>query len=244
MRVRVHQEIIPFFFKHALGGSSSRAHYRVVRYDARGFGKSALPVQGEGYAHREDLKALLDHLKVSQAFVLGLSMGGRTAISFTLEYPEVVRALIPVDAVLGGFQWSKESSEVLRTPSINGKKDGVEAAKNLWLESSLFRPTFDNADVASHLVKMVSDYSGWHWVNTNPLDRLDPPAIERLEEIHVPTLIIVGERDLPDFHKIAETLERTIRNARKVTLQGVGHMSNMEAPEKFNETVLNFLTTS
>jgi 3-oxoadipate enol-lactonase len=78
-------------------------HYRVLRYDARGFGKSALPVQGESYSHREDLKALLDHLKVSQAFILGLSMGGRTAISFTLEYPEVVRALIPVDAVLGGF---------------------------------------------------------------------------------------------------------------------------------------------
>jgi pimeloyl-ACP methyl ester carboxylesterase len=95
--------------------------------------------------------------------------------------------------------------------------------------------------VASHIVKIVSDYSGWHWVNTNSRTLLDPPAIERLEEIHVPTLIIVGERDLPDFHKIADTLGRTIRNARKVTLQGVGHMSNMEAPEKFNEAVLNFL---
>lgn len=105
----------------------------------------------------------------------------------------------------------------------------------------MFRPTFDNADVASHLEKIVSDYSGWHWVNTNPLHRLDPPSIERLEEIHVPTLIIVGERDLPDFHKIADTLGRTIRNARKVTLQGVGHMSNMEAPDKFNKTILYFL---
>jgi pimeloyl-ACP methyl ester carboxylesterase len=216
-------------------------HYRVLRYDIRGFGKSALPVQSEPYAHHEDLKALLDHLEISQAFILGLSMGGGIAIDFTLEYPKVTKTLVAVDSTLGGFQWTSAFGELLKALSVEGRTNGVEAAKTLWLESPLFRSTSDNPTASSHLVTILSHYSGWHWVNTNPIHRLDPPAIERLDEIQVPTLTIIGEHDLPDFHTIAETLERTICNARKVTLQGVGHMSSMEAPEKFNETVLNFL---
>lgn len=216
-------------------------HFKVIRYDVRGFGKSAPLVIEERYSHKEDLKALLEHLGISHAYIIGLSMGGGIAINFTLEYPKVTRALIPVDSVLGGFRWSKRISELFTSLLSRGKKDGVEAAKDLWVKCPLFKPTFEKADVASRFLQIVSGYSGWHWVNTNPFRSLDPPATERLEEISIPTLIIVGERDLPDFHTIADTLEQKIQNARKITLQGVGHMSSMEAPEEFNEAVLSFL---
>jgi pimeloyl-ACP methyl ester carboxylesterase len=89
---------------------------------------------------------------------------------------------------------------------------------------------------------MVSDYSGWHWKNRDPGRSFKPPAIQRLAEIKVPTLIIVGELDPPDFHAIAKTLERGIAGATKVTLPGVGHMANLEAPERFNEIVMEFLS--
>lgn len=59
-------------------------HYRVVRYDARGFGKSALQT-GRSYAHTDDLKALLEYLDIEHAFIVGLSMGGGIAIDFALD---------------------------------------------------------------------------------------------------------------------------------------------------------------
>jgi len=79
-------------------------HYQVIRYDMRGFGKSAFPTD-ENYTHPDDLRALLEHLEIEHAHILGLSMGGGTAIDFALTYPEVADALISADSILEGFQW-------------------------------------------------------------------------------------------------------------------------------------------
>jgi len=214
-------------------------YYRVIRYDVRGFGKSALPAS-ESYAHTDDVKALLEHLGISHAYVLGLSMGGEIAINFALTYPETTRALVPVDSALGGFQW-QEFGASLESVWSKAKESGVQAAKEVWLDLDLFAPALEKPDVASRLVQIVSDYSGWHFVNEDPGRALDPPAIQRLDKVSAPTLIIVGERDLPDFHTIADTLQKGIPNARKVVLPRVGHISNMEDPDKFNEVVLSFL---
>jgi pimeloyl-ACP methyl ester carboxylesterase len=70
---------------------------------------------------------------------------------------------------------------------------------------------------------------------------LDPPAAERLNEVRVPTLVVVGERDLPDFLGIADRLAAEIPSARKIVMNGVGHMSNMEDASAFNSIVLEFL---
>ena len=92
-------------------------------------------------------------------------------------------------------------------------------------------------------MQIVSDYSGWHWVKQDPARTLDPPAIQRLDEISAPTLVIIGERDLSDFRAIADTLQQQIPGAKKVILTGVGHLSNMEDPKRFNEVVLDFLAS-
>src|SRR2546425_407126 len=77
---------------------------------------------------------------------------------------------------------------------------------------------------------MLHDYSGWHWLQPDSGRRLDPPASARLDSIRVLALVIVGEHDLPDFHAIAATLERGIPGARRVTMEGLGHLPNLEAP--------------
>ena len=215
-------------------------HYQVIRYDVRGFGKSALPT-GESYSHADDLMALMEYLGVAHAYILGLAMGGRIAIDFVVAYPDAADALIPVDANVGGFQLSQEFATRLNSLSSEAKESGVQAARELWLDDPIFKPAQEKPDVASRLVQIVSDYSGWRWINNDPVCSLDPPAIQRLDKIRAPTLIIIGERDLPDFHNIADTLQQRITNARKVVMPGVGHMSNMEDPGRFNETVLSFL---
>jgi pimeloyl-ACP methyl ester carboxylesterase len=102
-------------------------------------------------------------------------------------------------------------------------------------------PALEHPEVAPRLVQIIADYSGWHWVNDNPLRALKPPAVQRLDTIRVPTLIILGERDFPDCQAVADTLQQGIPKARKAVMPGVGHMSNMEATECFTALLLDFL---
>ena len=89
--------------------------YTVIRYDARGHGRSA-PPSGQPYARSDDLKSLLDFLGVPRACLLGLSMGGAVAVDFALAYPECTSVLILVNAGLGGFQTSRFSRPAERHP--------------------------------------------------------------------------------------------------------------------------------
>ena len=216
-------------------------HCQVVRYDARGFGKSAVPT-GESYAHTDDLKALLEYLGIAHAFILGLSMGGGIAIDFALAHPEATDALIPVDSRLTGWQMDAEFAAYLSAVRSRAQEAGIQAARDVWTYSAMFDPALEKPDVRARLVQMVSDYSGWHWVNDNPLRTPMPPAAQRLDSIRVPTLILIGERDVPDCLAIADALHQQIPKARKVLLPQVGHMSNMEAPERFNALLLDFLS--
>jgi len=219
-----------------------RKRFKVIRYDVRGFGKSALPTIGKEYSHTKDLKALLNQLGINHACLIGLSMGGNIALDFTLEYPEMTKALILVDSTLGGFRdWSKTWRELWKSIWKEAKENGVEAAKDLELKAAFFKPALEKPNVAFRLRQMVSDYSGWHFVNTDPLRSLDPPAMDRLQEVQVPTLIIVGERDLPDFHRIVDIMNKKIQNSKRISLKGAGHVSNMETPREFNEAISSFL---
>jgi pimeloyl-ACP methyl ester carboxylesterase len=212
--------------------------YKVLRYDVRGFGRSDEPPRTP-YAHTDDLRALLAFLDIDHAFVTGLSMGGGIAIDYALAYPEATDALILVDSVLGGYQWT----EGIPTEAARARARGVgiAAAKATWLGGPLFAPARENPAVANRLAQMVETYSGWHWVNDNPLRRPDVLAVERLDRIRVPTLIVLGERDTLDLHRIAEILEQRIPGAVRIVLPGVGHMSNMEDPTGFNTAVMDFL---
>jgi len=213
--------------------------YQVIRYDMRGFGKSALPT-GESYAQADDLMALLHHLGLVHAHVLGLSRGGVVAIDFALTYPKETDTLIVVDTGLRGFQMKEFGAFASQVRSV-GKISGIEVARRNWLGGPLLVSALGNPAVAARVKRMVANYSGWHWVNDESLRILDPLPIQQLGTISIPTLIIIGEHDLPDFHAIAETLHQGICHAHKVTIPSVGHMSNMEDPECFNEMVLEFL---
>jgi pimeloyl-ACP methyl ester carboxylesterase len=213
--------------------------YQVIRYDQRGYGKSALP-SGESYSPADDLMALLRHLGLRSAHILGLSRGGAVAIDFALGFPEAATTLIAADAVLRGFQWTSFGVSLAEIHSL-GKSSGVEAARQRWLSDALFAASLENPRVAPRLKQIVGEYSGWAWVNNEPLRPLDPPSIQQLDRIRIPTLVVVGERDVPDFRAIAHILHQRIPNASKVVMAGVGHMCNMEDPARFNEVVLSFL---
>lgn len=215
-------------------------HYRVIRYDLRGFGQSALPTDA-AYSHVDDLKALLDQLGIANASLVGLSKGGAVALDFALTYPDCTRALLLIDTVLGDFQWSAEGSARDGLVWQRAREGGIPAAKESWLTHPLFAPALRQTAVAPRLVQMIDEYSGWHFVNNNQELSLDPPAVQRLQELKLPVLAIVGELDLPDFRQITEVIARQVPQAQRLIVPGAGHMANMEAPDQVLQAIAAFL---
>lgn len=214
--------------------------FHVIRYDMRGFGQSAVPTD-EPYSHVDDLRALLDHLQLQKASLVGLSKGGAVALDFALMDPQRVQALALLDTVLGGHSWSAEGAARDRLVWQRAREGGIPAAKESWLAHPLFAPAMQQTAVATHLTDMINDYSGWHFVHSNPEQGIDPPAAQRLHELQMPVLVIAGELDTPDFLQITAVLGQQIPQAHTAVLPGVGHMVNMEAPELCNTLLLEFL---
>jgi 3-oxoadipate enol-lactonase len=223
--------------------------YRVIRYDARGFGRSALPRAGEPYSQHEDLAALLDRLDARRAHVVGQSMGGRFALDYALQGDDRLRSLTLIDAVIGGYgtahnwPWSRTFMSAYQPVIDAGKRKDVAMAKAAWLAHPLFAPAREQPVVAARLRQMVEDYSGWHFINPDPARLLTPPAITQLAKIQAPTLALVGERDLVDFHRMADEVQHGAKHAVRRTIPRVGHLSNMEAPGEVNAMLLEFLAS-
>lgn len=216
--------------------------YRVVAYDQRGYGRSTLP--NAPYAPHDDLIHLLDALDIGRAHLVGLSRGGSVALDATLTGPDRVRSLTLVDSMLGGYRWSAEFRAMNSEAAALARDVGLAEAKAYWLGTPLLESAWRTEGAGERCAAMLADYSGWHWLNADPVRNLRPPAIERLAEVAVPTLVVVGEYDIVDFRQIAERLAADIVGARLVVLPGVGHMSNLEDPVTFNQIVLSFLGQS
>lgn len=212
--------------------------HRVIRYDLRGYGSSSLPAGP--YSHADDLLALIDFLGAAPAHLVGLSLGGRVALRVAAQAPEQVRSLTLADSAMDGHIWSADWLRRWRKMTDAAKSGDLAAAKKLWREHILFGPANEQRPVAEALRTMIERYSGWHLQHADPGSA---PAwqAETLARLGLPTLVLVGERDLPDFQSIARRLSRQMPAAELQTILGAGHMSNMEAPQVFNEHVLEFL---
>lgn len=226
--------------------------YKVIRYDQRGFGDSGLITKGESYSARQDLYELMKFLGIESAYIMGVSGGGSLAIDFTLEHPEMVDALIPVTAGVSGFRPSeemmKQHPDVVRMyMSLNEafKKHDVPRAVEISLELWTDGPGRLPGQAVPDVRERVREMSTRNWerpddevqAETPPIP-LEPPAIGRLSEIAVPTLIILGELDGPNP---LDQLVTEIPGAKKVVMAGTAHHPFMEKPAEFNQIVLDFL---
>jgi pimeloyl-ACP methyl ester carboxylesterase len=213
--------------------------FRAIRYDLRGFGGSSLP--NGAYSHSADLLDLLEYLDARPAHVIGLSMGGRMALRFALDHPEAVKSLTLIDSALEGHSWSGAWNQKMNAIEAAAKSGDLEAAKQLWLTHELFAPARRDPQLAAALAAMVHDYSAWHWWNRDPVRRSASPAIKGLATLRCPTLVLLGELDLPDFKDIAQRLAAEVPGATLHTIAGAGHMANMEAAAAVNELLLAHL---
>jgi len=216
------------------------ARFRVVRYDCRGFGASGPLDPGVPYTHAGDLVALLDHLDIGEAVLAGLSFGGRVALQTALAAPARVRGLALLDAVVDGVPWDPTSACALDEVARRVQAGGVLAGREAWLAHPLFAAARSRPDLAAALAAMVAGYPGQHWLGQDP-HRPAKPLIEVLEGIAMPTLVAVGERDVPGFREMSAVLARRIPGAAYHVVPGAGHMVNMEQPAAVNDLLASFV---
>jgi 3-oxoadipate enol-lactonase len=213
--------------------------FRVIRYDLRGHGKSAAP--SEPYAPYEDLRSVLDALGIARATLIGHSAGGELAIDFALAYPDRVSRLVLAAPGLSGYTPKEPLAWVLPVFQAAAAGD-LERATTLWIDTPIMRLTRDVMN-APTVAGIVRDNSRIWSVRTNPARPLAPPAIQRLAQIARPTLILVGERDLPHIHDIVKRLSAGIAGSRVVVLPGAGHLLTIDAAAAFNEAIAAFLAS-
>jgi len=213
--------------------------HRAIRYDLRGYGDSSLP--DKPYSHEDDLLALIDFLDARPAHLVGLSLGGRVALRIAAQAPEAVRSLTLADPALDGHVWSDDWLRRWRTMTDAAQRGGPGEAKKLWQAHILFEQARGRPEVALSLQAMIDRYSGWHLGHSDPGRAPERPLAQILSSISIPALVILGEHDLPDFQVIARRLAKEMPHASLRTIAGSGHMSNLEAPQVFNQLVLEHL---
>jgi pimeloyl-ACP methyl ester carboxylesterase len=223
--------------------------HRVIRYDWRGYGDSS-DLSAE-VAHHEDLLALMDALDVASATLVGASMGGCYALDAALAQPARVEALVLVSAVYSGFAWPARSlaqmeesargavpaERLTRYAQRDLEPDPADvaaiAAANVALMVAGPGRSLDDLDpaVRDRAVELCSDVYTREWSSPAWPERLlQPPAVGRLSEIAVPTLVVNGLCDLDGVQAAADTLTAGIAGARRIDLALTGHLAPLERP--------------
>jgi 3-oxoadipate enol-lactonase len=221
--------------------------YRRVRFDLRGFGRT--PIGSLPLTHARDVAELLDGLGISGAAVVGGSMGGRIALELAIDRPDLVGALVLVGAGLPGLDWSEEMRAYGQAEDEAVARGDLDAATEVNLRTWVDGPGRTAADVDPGVREAVREMQRqalelqapvWTELDEEPLVE---DVGERLAEVSVPTLVLVGEEDVADIHIVGERLAREIPGARSATIGCTAHVPNLERPADVDALVLDFLTS-
>ena len=219
--------------------------FHVVRFDMRGFGQSP-PAIGS-FSLSGDLVELLDSLALGPAALIGMSLGGSVAMETTIARPDLVSRLVLVGSGLRGFEmndetkagWEEEEAALERADD----DEAVEINLRMWVDG----PSRSPDEVDPELRRKVGEMQRraidiWREAGEEGNhEALVEDWGDRLGEISVPTLILVGELDRPEMREIAERLETEIPNSRRHVIAGTAHVPNMERADEFDRLVLEFL---
>jgi pimeloyl-ACP methyl ester carboxylesterase len=219
------------------------AQFDMIRPDLRGFGDTALPPAA--YSGVADLAALLHHLHVERAHVVGCSMGGTLAIDLALEHPQLVGRLVLIAAGISGSNLGAADAALFTEIEEADKAGDMEAVNRaevrLWVDGPRRREGSAPATVHELVLDMNgrSLHTDWSSAESQPIDR---PAIARLNEIAAPALVIVGDQDLPHCLSNADLIASKVTGSRKVVIKDAAHLPSLERPVEFNRVLGDFLT--
>jgi pimeloyl-ACP methyl ester carboxylesterase len=225
--------------------------YRCITFNARGYPPSDVPADGERYSQeraRDDIRAVLDGLRIDKAHIVGLSMGGFAALHFGFTYPQ--RALSLVVAGCGyGASPDKRAQFAEETEAAAKRFEELTMAKAA--EAYALGPTrvqFQNKDARGwkELVDQLAEHSTegaaltMRGVQKRRSSLFD--LVDKMKTITAPTLVMTGDEDWPCLEP-ALLMKRTILTAALVVLPNAGHTINLEEPAAFNQHLADFFHT-
>ncbi len=214
--------------------------FRVIRYDHRGFGKSSAP--DKPYSPVADLVALMEHLELKRANLVGNSMGGTLALDFALLQPNLTGAVVVVASTAGGYPVPEEDIKKVNEVLGVAKDKGTSAAIPLWLQHPMVGVASRHPTAGALLRTMVEDnqkmFLAEHW----PQEPMTPPAYERLAGLNANVLFVVGDKDVASVRNGAEASAARIKKAKVVTIKDADHLPQMEHPEAVNKLLVEYIS--
>lgn len=226
--------------------------YFVIRHDTRGYGLTESV--DCAFSDRQDIIALLDHLNVTQAVLIGCSRGGQFAIDTTLEFPARVRGMVSVCGGLSGFEYAGGTTDPrdIAADVMFAAADAAYESKDwpalaeldarIWADGLAQPAGRCRAEVRDKVVAMcLSNYL--RLAPEGTAIPLEPPAVNRLAEIQVPALIVLGDLDTRGIELRAHRMADCVPNATLTVMPGTAHMPSMEQPDAFNRILREWLQT-
>jgi pimeloyl-ACP methyl ester carboxylesterase len=248
---------IPIVFVHEFAGNSRSWElqvryfargYRCITYNARGYPPSDVPAEGERYSQDracDDIRAVLDALKIDKAHIVGLSMGGFAALHFGFTYPQRARSLVVAGCGYGAApnqreQFAEEAEAAARRFE---EASMVEAAEAYALGPT--RVQFQNKDPRGwkEFVDQLAEHSSEGAARTMRGVQKRRPSlfdlVDKMKTITAPTLVMTGDEDWPCLEP-GLLMKRTIPTAALVVMPNAGHTINLEEPAAFNQHLTDF----
>jgi 3-oxoadipate enol-lactonase len=219
--------------------------FTVLRYDLRGYGGSTLPPGP--FSHNRDLLALLDHVGIERAALVGVSYGGRIALDTAFVAPDRITGLVLAAPALRDHEWSRRVREFGDEEERLLDAGDVDAATELNVRLWVDGPNRTRDAVAEDVRERVREMQRRAFeiqlaaYSDEPPPGPEEPVNVRLADIEAPTLVIVGDADVPDFLEITDRLGTELPNSQTVVLENTAHTIPLERPGVFRDLVLDFL---
>jgi len=225
------------------------AGYRTIAYDRRGFGDTRY--EAEPHDSLADLRAVSEATQARPAVVVGNSMGGMLAIDLALTHPEDVRALVLIGSLPSGApsrEWKQTAQEAAAEAGVAAAMQAGEQAGDVdplnraevhyWLDG----PTQDEGRVSGPPRDLMLEMNARALAAATPGDDTDrPQAWPRLNEVRVPTLLLVGEHDETGLWHLAEMMAARLPAARVQPMAGTAHCPMLDQPDELASLVVGFL---
>ncbi|MDH6235307.1 alpha/beta hydrolase [Cryobacterium sp. CG_9.6] len=220
-------------------------HHYVIRFDARGFGRTS--VDDVKFSARADAVALLDHLGVERATLIGCDRGGLVALDVAVEHPDRVAGLVTIGAGPSGFpevELSDAEDALFDSLDQAFNANNPEQISRLEVQLWAVGPLRQEADLDPHFLATAYAMSLdniEHFTEHPRPQPLDPPASDRVVDITVPALVTVGEFDLTPALAEYEYLLEVLPEASGCRFRGVAHLPSLEHPEEFTRVLVSWL---
>lgn len=202
--------------------------FRLIRYDVRGFGQS--PAATQEYTLLGDLQTVLEHFGVTSAHFAGCSMGGLTALELALAQPERVKTLVLLCSGIGGYPYPE-------LPELEARFEALSAAGN---QDGMLQLALEQWGAAGPdpMVTELMRSALRAWDTEEKLEKEGEPVYDRLGELSVPTVLLIGDKDDPGLIASNEAAARRIPGCELIRMPGVDHYPTVRVPRLVAETIL------